>query len=358
MKDDKAAKSGVTGPAMDEYTLLRLFWKRIRFWLGVLLCIFAGGIVGYRVLEHLSWLEAVYRAVVVLTTLGLPTHPANPSSTAFTIVLALAGIGSVVYAAGSIAQLIVADEFKRALGLKKEMRRMKQLNNHFIICGYGRIGEIVVGHLRDHGLATIVVDRNAAVVQHLEEQGQLAFHGDASRDEVLEQVRLRSARAAIVVTSSDAENVLITMTARLLSPTVPIIVRCDEDANTSKFLRAGATRVITPNTTGANQIALAAVKPHVIDLLIGLASGTGEQAIGIFEVHVPAGSDAVGQSLRELALGSRFGVVVIGIKPLNRQMQFNPSADSVLSAGDVLVTVGKEERFRELEAFLGEIPKA
>jgi voltage-gated potassium channel len=335
-----------------DQNLLAELHARLRFWLLVLLTIAGAGVVGFRVIEHCSWLEAIYRTISVLATLGLPSYPPNNFAIAFVIILSICGISSVAYAASAVVRLMVSDEFHRASEQRKVTQRMKNLSNHCILCGYGRIGEIVSKQLQTQGIPFVIIDRDDEIVNRLEDEGILATRGDASHEETLERAGLARARSVIVVTSSDAENLLITMTARQFNPEVPIIVRCDEETNSPKLARVGATRVITLNTTGAAQMALAATKPYVIDL-IDLATGTGRQEFQMRQIMVPDGSPAHEQTLINLALGSRFGVIVIGIKSRGQEMQFNPSADTCLSTGDTLVTVGREEKFRELEAFLG-----
>lgn len=338
-------------PTQTDQNLLAELHARLRFWLYVLLTIAGAGVVGFRIIEHCSWIEAVYRTISVLATLGLPNYPSNNFAIAFVIILSICGISSVAYAASAVVRLMVSDEFHRASERRKVMQRMKNLTNHCIVCGYGRIGEIVSQHLKAQGIPFAIIDRDDDVVNRLEDQGFMATGGDASHEETLERAGLARARSVIIVTSSDAENLLITMTARQLNPQVPIIARCDEEANSPKLARVGATRVVTLNTTGAAQMALAATKPYVIDL-IDLATGTGDQEFQIRQILVPAVSPVHGQSLRQLALGSRFGVIVIGIKSTAQEMQFNPSADTCLCAGDMLVTVGREEKFRQIESFL------
>lgn len=335
----------------DTDSLMHELRGKIRLWLLVLVGIALVGVFGYRTMEHCSWLDAVYNTVCVLTTLGLPRHPDNQAATAFTIMLALGGISTFAYAAGAVVRVMVSDEFQRSMHRRKVTLRMQHLQDHCIICGFGRIGEMVARQLLAEQIPFVIIERGEESFSHLETHDYLGLQGDAAHEETLTQAGLERARSLIVVASSDAENVLITMTARQLNPQVPIIVRCDEEGNAAKLTRVGATRVVTVDSTGAAQIALAATKPFVTDL-IDLATGGGKQEIQMRQLLVPARSPAHGQSLRQLALGARFGVIVIGIKSLGQEMQFNPSADTSLAAGDTLVTVGREEKLRQLEASL------
>ncbi|MEN6627653.1 MAG: potassium channel protein [Candidatus Sumerlaeia bacterium] len=326
--------------------------RRVTFVLGVVLFFIMFGMIGYHRLEQIPWLMSLYYTVSVLTTLGLPVVPAHRATQTLTIVLALGGIGFFLYAIGLVAQIIFSRDFQRVLVRRKAQKRMKQLKNHYIICGFGRIGEKVARDLIRHGDTVVVIERDETVLARIELDGLNVVRGEASSEDLLEQAGLARARSIIVVTGSDAENVLITMTAHQLAPSVPVIARCEAEANSIKLTRAGATRVVTLHDTGAAQIALAATKPFVIDLL-ALATGTGQQAFQIVELVVPEKSPVAGQNLRRLGLGSRFGVIVIGIKPAKEaDLQFNPSADARLCEGDMFIAVGRAEKLQELENML------
>ena len=295
---------------------------------------------------------ALYYTISVLTTLGLPDLPKSSATLIFTSLLAMGGIGFFLYAITLMAQLIFSRDFQRILMRRKALQRMKQLSNHYIVCGFGRIGEKVARDLAQHGDTVIVIEREEQVLSRIEFDGFNAVRGDASSEEVLEQAGIERARAMIVVTGSDAENVLITMTAHQMVPTLPVVARCEEESNAIKMTRAGATRVVTLHDTGAAQIALAATKPFVIDLL-ALATGTGPQAFQIVELLVPEKSPLAGQTIRALGLGSRLGVIIIGIKPAAAaELQFNPRADSVVNTGDMMIAVGRAEKLQELENLL------
>lgn len=332
---------------------LRELRRRLQFWLVALLSIIGLGTIGYHAIEHTDWLTSFYQTVCILTTLGLPALPRTEGGLAFSAVLAIGGIGSFAYVAGALVQLIAAGDMQRAISRRRVLKRMDKLSDHFIICGFGRIGEKVGHQMRAQNLPFVVIERDEAVESRIEEEGFYSLRGDAASDDVLLSAGIERARGLVVVTNSDAENVLITMTARQLNKQIPIVVRCDKESNAPKFVRAGATRVITPYTTGAHQIALAATKPHVIDLF-EVAASSGHPEFELREVGVPDGSPAHGRTLSELSLNRRFGVIVIGIKPSEEaKMRFNPSAESQLRGGDVIVAVGHNDRFAELERFLG-----
>ena len=327
-------------------------WRsRLRLGVFLVCVVLLSGIIGYKIIAHATWLQSVYYTVCVVTTLG-PPEQADSAGMTFTILLAIGGVGLFFYAIVALAEFVVAGELQRAIEKRRDLRHMKRLANHFIICGFGRIGSLIAHQLVAQGHACVIIERDEALAESAKtQQGLMALIGDASDELVLEEAGFPRARAVVICTPSDAENVLITMTARQMNASIPIVVRCDNENNAPKFLRAGATRVVTPNMTGATQMLLAATKPHVIDL-IDLATGSGKQPFQIREIIVPDSARAAGQSLKQLSLGSRFGVIVLGIKSTGLTMQFNPSADTPIHGGDVLITVGHEDKFQALETFL------
>lgn len=327
------------------------FRRRIGFGIGVVLFFIVTGMIGFHFLEGVSWLESFYFTTSVLTTLGLPVIPSHRSTMLFTALFAIGGIGFFLYAIGFMAQMIFSREFQRMLVRRKALQRMKDLRNHYIICGFGRIGEKVARDLV-HMSDVVVIERDEQVLSRIELDGLNVVRGDASSEHILEQAGIQRARAIIVVTGSDAENVLIAMTAHQMAPNLPIVSRCEEEPNAIKMTRAGATRVVTLHDTGAAQIALAATKPFVIDLL-ALATGTGPQAFQLVELLVPEKSPIAGQTLRGLGLGSRLGVIVIGIKPAaDTELHFNPPADAVIGEGDMMIAVGRADKLQEIENLL------
>lgn len=330
------------------------FRRRVGFGIAIVATLIVIGMAGYHFLGDAPWLVSLYYTVSVLTTLGLPDLPKSSATLVFTSLLALGGIVFFLYAVTLMAQMIFSREFQVILVRRKATQRMKQVSNHYIVCGFGRIGEKVSRDLIQRGDTVVVVERDEQVLARIELDGLNVVRGDASSEQILEQAGIERAHALIAVAGSDAENVLITMTAHQMVPALPVIARCEEEPNAIKMTRAGATRVVTLHNTGAAQIALAATKPFVIDLL-ALATGTGSQAFQIVELVVPEKSPIAGQTLRGLGLGSRLGVIVIGIKSAaSVDLQFNPPADSMINSGDMMIAVGRADKIQELETLLAE----
>ena len=330
-----------------------LFELRRRLWilLMIVLVVCVIGVAGYRIIEKVTWLEALYMTICVVSTLGLAIHPQTSLGTAFSILLAIVGISAAFYGVGAIIQIMVSREFQRARLQGKVWRKMEKMSNHMIIVGYGRIGRRIAQMLIEHRIPFVVLERDHDLVEEMEGDGLAVLHGDASHDEILEQAGLDRARGLIVVASSDAENVLVVMTARQLNTNVPIISRCDEETNRPKYERAGATRIIMPHASGATAMMLAATKPYVIDLL-GMATGTSPSEYRIRELIVPQASPVAGRTLKDLALSSRYGIMIIGISSPNEEMRFNPPADHGIADGDQLITVARDSDFHKFEKFL------
>jgi voltage-gated potassium channel len=339
--------------ANERWPLFGRFLARLKHVLALLAMIIAVGMIGFQLLLPVSWLTALYYTVSILTTLGVPGEPISNRAKLFVILLALSGIGLFLYAITVTAQFLMEDEFEQGVRRGKVKRQMKQMKDHCIVCGYGRMGEMVSRQMSEQGQSCVVIEHADAQFGQAEAAGLVAFKGDATQEDVLTTAGIERARALVAVASTDAENVLITMTARQLNPVMTIVARCAAESNAERFRRAGASRVVAPYVNGAYQLALAAIKPNVIDWF-SLATGRGGHGFQIEELQMPERSAAVGQTLMDLAPGSRFGVMIIGIKPADGgEMQLNPSAQTRLAAGDLLICVGQDEHLERLEQFLG-----
>ena len=222
------------------------------------------------------------------------------------------------------------------------------LTDHFIICGYGRIGRIVAREFQRQDIPLVVIERDPQSVQMALEDGALAVEADASNEEVLKRVGIERARGLIAAVGTDAENVYAVLSARVLRPDLFIVGRAETEDATIKLKRAGADRVISPYQIGAVQIAQTALRPAVVDF-VDLATGTDNLDLLMEEIGIGAGSALADRTLVDANLRQRFGVIVVGIQRHDRRMEFNPSPDSSIRAGDKLVVLGRTDSLKQLE---------
>ena len=230
-------------------------------------------------------------------------------------------------------------------------KKIDYLRDHYIICGFGRIGHIIAEELERKGYKFVIIETDPERLDLIEHHGFLGVAGDATLDENLIKAGVERANCLVATTTSDATNLFITVAARQLNPNIYILVRADEERAEAKFLRAGANKVICPYRIGAMQLAQAAIRPNVIDFLEITVRTEKSLEYAIEEVRVPASSQLVAKSLKELALSRSVGIIVIGIKR-GGKMLFNPSADSVVEANDILIVLGNSDQLKNLEALV------
>ncbi|HJT78558.1 MAG TPA: potassium channel protein [Gemmataceae bacterium] len=307
------------------------------------------GTLGYHFIEGWSLFDSLYMTVTTLTTVGYgEVHPLSPAGRAFTMLLLLGGVFTLFYAAGELIRGIISGEVREALGRQRMARNLAELRNHMIVCGLGRMGRLVCARFAAGGIPFVVIDRDPKLLADFRMPHGLALHGDATSDEVLRQAGVERARALVTVTASDADNLYITMSGRLLNERLFIVSRAEEERARQKLLRAGANRVVSPYAIGGARVAEAVLRPAVVDF-IELATRTEHLALQIEEVRVEAGSRLAGTTVRDSQLRQDMGIIVVAIKRQSGDMLFNPDSTASIEPGDTLITLGPRPQLDELE---------
>jgi voltage-gated potassium channel len=329
--------------------LTQPFWSGWRLMALVILGVLVGGTIGYVLIEGWSAWDAFYMTVITVTTVGyLEVHPLSTAGRAFTVVVLFAGVGSFFYAF-SLFMALVADGTMAAWRTRRRLARMlDNLQEHFIVCGFGRMGEIIAGEFKRQGVPFVIIERNPERMHLAMELGFLAVEADASNEEVLRRVGIARARGFIAAVSTDAENVYAVLSARLLKPDLFIVGRAESEDSRIKLKRAGADRVISPYHLGGLQLAQTALRPAVVDF-VQLATSSDNMDLNLEQVHIEEGSSLAGRSLIDASLRQRFGVVVVGIRRADGRMDFNPEPETSMRPGDDLVVLGRAGSLRELE---------
>jgi voltage-gated potassium channel len=327
------------------------FWtRRWVIGVGLVLGINIVGTLGYTVIEGWSWFDALYMTVITITTVGYrEVHPLSRGGEAFTMVLLLAGVGTVFYVASLGVAAIIEGHLAIRWDALRRGRMIESLQDHFIVCGYGRMGRIIVEEFRRQGVPHIVVDRDPELVHDVIERGGLGITADASGEEVLSRIGIQRARGLIAAVGTDAENVYIVLSARLLRPDLYIIGRAETDDAVRKLKRAGADRVISPYQIGAQQLAMTALRPAVVEF-VQLATSSAEHLdLAIEQVRIARDASLVGQSILAANLRQRFGVVIVGIQRATGKMEFNPPPEALMQEGDHLIVMGRPDSLKQLE---------
>jgi len=326
------------------------WWAGWRLIAVLIAAVTVGGTAGYSLIEGWSAWDAFYMTVITITTVGYgEVHPLSHAGRVFTVAIILGGVGTFFYSFTLFMTLIVegtlADRWER----RRHNHMLDALVNHFIVCGYGRIGQIVAREFARQSIPFVIIEREAERMQAALDANYLAVEADASDEDVLRRVQIGKARGFIAAVGTDAENVYAVLTARLLKPDIFIIGRAETEDAKTKLRRAGADRVISPYHIGAQQLAQTALRPAVVDF-VQLATTSENLELNMEQVRIRPGSPLAGRSLIEAGLRQRFGVVVIGIQRNNGQMEFNPPPETVMRDGDDLVVLGRATSLRELEA--------
>lgn len=320
------------------------------FAVALLVSIFAGGTAGYMLIEGWSAWDAFYMAVITVTTVGYrEVHDLSRAGQAFTIVLLLGGVGAGLYTFTLLATVVVEGGLGKRLQRRRRERMLETVKDHFIICGYGRIGSIVAQQFQRQQVAFVVIERDPERLQAAIDDGVLAVEADASREDVLKRVGIERARGFIAAVGTDAENVYAVLSARVMRPDLFIIGRAETEDARIKLKRAGADRVISPYQIGAVQIAQTAMRPAVVDFF-ELATSTDNLELAIEEVAIGPKSVLARQSILEANLRQRFGIIIVGIQRQDRRMEFNPEPDTAIREGDKLVVLGRPDSLKQLEA--------
>ena len=315
----------------------------------LLASIIAGGTLGYVLVEGWSAWDAFYMTIITVTTVGYrEVHDLSRAGQILTVFLLLGGVGAALYTFSLLVTAIVEGGLPKRLQRRRQTHMIETLTDHFIICGFGRIGSIVARAFRHQGVPFVIVERQSDRVIAAVEQGMLAVEADASREEVLRQVGIERARGLIAAVGTDAENVYTILTARVLRPELFIVGRAETEDSVRKLQHAGASRVISPYQIGAMQMAQTAMRPAVVDF-VELATSSDSLELAMEEITVAARSSLVDRSIVEANLRQRFGAIVVAIQRGNQHMDFNPEPETAIRAGDKLVVLGRPDSLKRLE---------
>jgi voltage-gated potassium channel len=309
-----------------------------------------GGTLGYYLLEpEYSLLDALYMTVITLTTVGYgEVHQLSDSGRVFTIVLLLGGVFTLFYTATEMLRAVVSGEVRDLLGRQRMAWSLAQMKQHIIICGYGRMGRHVCREFSRQGIPFVIIDLRAEVLADFEMAHGIAIHGDATSDAILKEAGIDRARALVAVAPSDADNLFITMSARLLNDKLFIVARAEGEMAEHKLLRAGANRVVAPYALGGTKVANAVMRPSVVDFL-ELATQSEQLELQIEETQIKEGSRLGGQTLHASRLRQDLGIIVVAIKKAQGHLIANPPGDAVMEVGDTLIVLGKRQHLDRLE---------
>ena len=301
-------------------------------------------------LEGTNLTDALYMTVISITTVGFSeVIPLSPAGKYFTILLIFGGVGFFLYMVSLITEAMMEGGLYTFLGRRLMEKKMDVMQDHFIVCGYGRIGKVISKILHENNRPFLIIENNPEEIKAIDELGYLVLQGDSTNDDMLTKAHIMDAKALIAVTSSDADNVYIILSARGLKSDIYILARSSgKKGAQTKLLRAGANKVFSPYEIGARRMAQSLVRPTVIDF-IDLTVHEGELGLRLEELQVSDTATFVNKTLMDSGIRSEHDLIVVAIKRQKGEMLFNPSPSTEILAGDILVVLGEHLNIQGLE---------
>jgi voltage-gated potassium channel len=303
--------------------------------------LFAFGVLGYMAIEGWSFIDALFMTAITVTTVGFEeVHPLDNGGKVFTIFVAFFGIGWAFYILLGLVDMILEGQLGLALGVRRMKGKIEALRDHYILCGFGRVGEEIARELTARGMLFVIVDSNPEAIERARKQNYLLVEGDASSDATLLKAGIEHARCLLAASDSDSGNTYIVLTAKALSPRLFVVARAGQPASTTPMLRAGADRVISPYSIGGRRMALSALQPLVVDFIDTLVTGRhGEQILA--ELEVSKESALAGMTI-EGCFQACPTATTLAVQKANGAIQVGPRGTTVLELGDRLIVLGDE----------------
>src|SRR5574341_2391610 len=323
--------------------------KQLKIALAALGLFITLGTAGYMVIEGWGFLDAFYMTIITISTVGYrEVRELSNRGVVFTILIIIFAVGDLWYTIGKFAQVMFEGQFQRFLGRRKVEKRIESMKDHYIICGFGRIGSLICKEFSAKPVPFVIVENNPGVIEKQEDEHYSYIQGDATDDETLLKAGIKRAKGLVSVVASDTENVYITLTARGLNPDLYILARSGEDGSEIKLKRAGASKVVSPYLIGGSRMAQAVLRPNVVDFL-EIATGREHLELQMEEILIPPDSGFVGHNLVSAGFRKATGVIIVGIKKADGTMVFNPESHTKISGHDTLIVLGEPSAIAKLE---------
>jgi voltage-gated potassium channel len=320
--------------------------------LALLVCVFTAGVLGYRIIEHWPLLDSFYMTVITLSTVGYrEVLPLSPTGKLFTAGLIISGVTTVAFGFSVITRSIVEGELAQHTEQKRMQRRIAALENHVIVCGFGRLAAIVVRELLEAGEDVLVIENDPTAIERLRTANAAFIDGSAYEDDVLKSGGIERARILVSLLPSDSDNVYVTLSARDLNPKLEIIARTEGEAGEKRLRRAGANQVIAPYRVAGSNIVQQLIRPNVSEFL-QFAAGKGSTPLVLEEVQIPLESQLGGKTLEQAAIPAKTGAIIAAIISPDDTMRFNPGGKDVIEPGSTIIVLGQPGSLDKLSELL------
>lgn len=331
---------------------MKLMLRRLAWVAGLITLMLTMGTIGFRVIDGYPLFDAFYMTLITVSTVGYEeVHPLSHAGRIFNSFVIFFGVITMFFAIGAMTQSIIELELGEYFGKRRTRRMIDKLEEHYIICGYGRVGRNAAVELQRSGVQFVVVERDPARMERAMQAGMLAVAADSTRDETLVAVGVTRARGLISALATDADNLFVILSAKNLNPKLFVATRAGEEEAEEKLRRAGADALFAPYTTAGYRLAQAVLRPHVFQFF-DVATRSMGLDVDIEQVRVPESSGFASRSLEQTRIRHDLGVIVLGIRKSDGHMMFNPAAETVISGGDYLIVMGKPGDLRTLESMV------
>ncbi len=318
-----------------------------RLVIGILLLatIITAGVIGYMIIEGWVFLDALYMTVITITTVGYAeVSPLSQTGQIFSIFLIISGVGGAFYVLSILFGYVIEGHLRTTLGRRRMERNITKLNDHFIVCGYGRVGHEIAKIFAEEKVPFVVIDKNPDSITTAEKENRLFIQADATIDQVLIDAGIERARGLVVAVGDDAASVYITLTARGIKPDLFIDARASGLDVESKLIKAGADRIISPYKIGAQRMAQLALRPGVVDFIENVAL---RRELLMEHMTVIENSTLIGLTVNEVHRRTKAAVLAISRK--SGKLLANPQPEEVIEAGDKIITLGTRTQLAALE---------
>jgi voltage-gated potassium channel len=312
-------------------------------------CVLTIGTLGYHFIEGWTVLEGFYMTVITISTIGFKeVHDLSAHGQLFTLFIIFCGIGVMGYAIVAGTSMIVEGELNRIFSRRRSMKAISRLQDHFIICGYGRMGSFICEQLALRQIPFVVIEHRPEVQDRVMQAGYFLSPGDATEEDVLVTAGIKTARGLVSVLDSDASNVYVVLSARELNPGIDIVARAGDESAGKKLQRAGASRVISPYRIGGMRMVMGILKPEVMNF-IELAMDHSQLDIELEQIQVGPDSLYSGKRLIETDIRKELNLIIVAVRKADGNMVFNPGPNTVLNDHDVLIAIGERKNLERLE---------
>lgn len=323
-------------------------YSRLKISLFLLLTIIVFGTVGYHLIEGISYFDSFYMTMITISTVGFAEiTPLSTAGRILTIIIIISGISVLTYTLGQVVRVFVEGELRQILGRRKLEKKISELTNHYIICGFGRIGSTIARELSAENIPFIIIEQDPEHIEQIDAAQYFYLNLDATADSTLVKAGLFNAKGLVTAVSSDADNVFIALSAKGLRPDIFILARASDTKNEAKLLRAGASRVVCPYQIGGRRMAEILRRPTVVDFIDNTMVNS-ELDLKMEEAVIDPSSSLIGKTIITSNIRQDFGVIIVAIKKANNNMIYNPMPAEVLDAGDVIVVIGKKDGLRRM----------